>query len=61
MTMIQFTLKGCRSLSKDMVERGHPSRKYTNSWQQVLQTDLILPLTKGHLPKDRIVWQKECP
>ncbi len=49
-------------LLKDSLQRGHPSRKDTNVWRQVLGMHGMLPLTKGHLSnKDRISWQKGCP
>ena len=51
----------CPSL-KGHAQRGHPSIKDRNVWQQVLEMHAMLPLTKGHLcNKDRISWQKGCP
>ncbi len=46
-------------LLKDTLYRGHPSRKDTNSWQQVLWMHVMLPLIKGHLSnKDTIIGRK---
>ena len=50
------------SLSSRTLFTGHPSRKDTISWQQILWMHVMLPLTKGHFSiKNRIVSQKGGP